>query len=185
MGKVRSNSVIGYVLDETARTIEFTVAGAGSVTLHMDKVHAANVAHAAMFGMQQRIGDKGAIPRDVNTGLSATPLEKFNAIKGAVEFYEAGGSDWNMTRTGVVKDTTPLTLQAIAAVYQTTVEKAKVHVQSIADKKGISLADYLKVLAKTETIGKEMLVIKAAMFKAGNVDADKELAGLMGKGEEA
>ena len=180
MGKVRSNSIIGYVIDLFGKSITFTVDGVGTAKLHMDKVHGANQDYAQYYGMQQRIGDKGAIPRDPITGLSATPQEKFAAIKGMVDFYELGGDAWNMVRaTSTPKDTTPLVLQAIANVYKTTIEKAKAFVQARADKKGVTLEDYLKVLAKSENIGLEILAIKTAAFKPGIINADEELAGLM------
>jgi hypothetical protein len=104
--KKREGSVLAVVVDEANRSIVFNVAGAApdgggkSITLNLTKVHASNVDYAALHGFKQRIGDMAALSRNPDTGLPASPADKFDAVERGVLFYEAGGAEWHMKTTG-------------------------------------------------------------------------------------
>lgn len=94
----KSNSVINTEINQSIRTIEFSVIGAGSVTLHLERVSQANIDYAAFHGFKQRIPDAAALSRDETTGKPALPSEKLAAMRELVEFYESGTSEWARRR---------------------------------------------------------------------------------------
>ena len=96
---MKSNSVINTQVNESIRTIEFSVVGAGSVTLHLERVSQANLDRATFHGFKQRISDAAALSRDETSGKPASPGEKLAAMRELVEFYESGSADWSRRRT--------------------------------------------------------------------------------------
>lgn len=100
--KKREGSILAIVVDEATNSIVFNVAkaaadgGSKSITLDLSKVHPANVAYAALHGFKQRCGDMGALSRNPDTGLPATPADKFAAIERGVLHYMSGTDQWNM-----------------------------------------------------------------------------------------
>ena len=54
---------------------------------------------AEWHGWEQRLRDAAAKPRDEKTGKSASPAEKFAAIRKLAEHYLSGAKEWNL-RTG-------------------------------------------------------------------------------------
>lgn len=55
------------------------------------------IQHAAMMhGLKQKLVDAAAIPRDTETGRSATPAQKMDAVRSVLETLRAG--QWNKTR---------------------------------------------------------------------------------------
>lgn len=102
---MKSNSVINTQVNASIRTIEFSVVGAGSVTLHLERVSAANLDYAAFHGFKQRISDAAALSRDLvkqpdgsMKELNATPANKLSAMTDLVRWYESGTSDWSQKR---------------------------------------------------------------------------------------
>ena len=54
--------------------------------------------HAEWHGWEQRLRDAAAKPRDLKTGKSAKPEEKFAAIRKLAEWYLSGAEQWNLNR---------------------------------------------------------------------------------------
>lgn len=101
---MKSNSVITHEVVAGTLTgtalIHFHVKGADSIALDMTKLNADVVKRAAIHGMIQRISDAAAISRDPETGKSATPQEKYDAMAQLIAHYESGTSEWSRTRSG-------------------------------------------------------------------------------------
>lgn len=98
----RANWTIAHTLQKTAEggdLIRFAIKGAGELELELSKVSAANRSRAAIHGFVQRISDAAAMARDSKTGASATPQEKFEAMKRLVEHYMGGSEDWSPARS--------------------------------------------------------------------------------------
>jgi hypothetical protein len=95
--KRKSNSIITHVLGAND-VITFTV-GAQSFTFDAATVSAETLRAATLHGFVQKISDRAAIGRDPETGASATPEEKFAAMKETAERLMAGGP-WNAVATG-------------------------------------------------------------------------------------
>lgn len=104
--KAREGSILAIMVDEATRSIVFNVRGAGpegatrTVTLDLERVHTSNIDYAALHGFKQRLGDMAALSRNPDTGLPATPADKFEAIMRGVEHYHSGTPDWNLRATG-------------------------------------------------------------------------------------
>ena len=98
---MKSNSVVTYTISDGV--ITFRVIGAGELTLRMSDLAPVILERARDFGMVQRIMDKAAIPRDTSTGKSATPAEKYAAMKGLVDHYSSGSAEWSRKREPVGK----------------------------------------------------------------------------------
>jgi len=96
----RSNWVIAHAIQGTV--IKFTVKDAGEITLDVSAVHEAIRQRAAIHGLVQRISDAAAIPRDEETGKSATPQEKLAAMTRLVDHYASGAETWTLNREGAV-----------------------------------------------------------------------------------
>lgn len=114
-------AVVKYKVDQEAGTIMFQVLGAGSCTLDLEKTSEATRQAALYNGFKQAGGDKCAIPRDLKTGLSATPAMKFARLKEWVESLNGGG-EWTLRQAGLSLNRAAL-FQAVAEVRGVPAEK--------------------------------------------------------------
>ena len=95
-------SIIQVATDLATGTQTFTVKGAGSFTVDLLKVAGAafvdlseNGKYALAHGVKQKVSDKAAFPRDTTSGRSATPAEKYDAMREVAERLDGGGA-WNL-----------------------------------------------------------------------------------------
>lgn len=93
----RANWTIAHKIE--GQLVKFSVKGAGELILDVTQVHAANRARAELHGFVQRISDAAAMARDSKTGASATPQQKFEAMKRLVEHYGSGSEEWSPARS--------------------------------------------------------------------------------------
>ena len=90
---MKRNAVVGHKVAGTV--ITFHVLGAGQFQFDMMKAGEANAEQAAIHGYVQKISDKAAISRNSDTGRSATPKEKYEAMYGLAMHLQNGGG-WTM-----------------------------------------------------------------------------------------
>lgn len=97
----RANWTIAHAIKDNV--ITWQVKGAGALSLALSAVSEANRQRAALHGFVQRVSDAAAMARDSKTGASATPQQKFDAMKRLVDHYAGGAEDWSPARdtTGV------------------------------------------------------------------------------------
>ena len=97
---MKSNSVITHEVERTGggQLIKFNVVGVGILQLSTASLSPEVFEKAAVHGMVQRISDAAAIGRNPDTGRSATPQEKFDAMAKLVAHYESGTSEWSRVR---------------------------------------------------------------------------------------
>lgn len=93
----RANWTIAHKVE--GETIMFSVKGAGNLVLDTRGVSVQNKSRAMLHGLVQRISDAAAMARDSKTGASATPQEKFEAMKRLVEHYQSGSEEWSPARS--------------------------------------------------------------------------------------
>ena len=106
-------SIISATWDLAAGIITFGVAGIGTIVLDLDK--AASTAEQAKFhGYEQKVRDAAAIPRDLKTGRSASPQEKFDAMERVVGALHAG--TWNVKSSQIVALNRAALYEAVAEV---------------------------------------------------------------------
>lgn len=100
--KPKSNSVITYepLYDNGVCVgIRFRVRGQDKpLDMDMRKLHPTIWDRAAMHGMTQRVSDAAAMSRNPETGASATPQEKYDAMARLVAHYESGTDQWSVVR---------------------------------------------------------------------------------------
>lgn len=94
---MKSNSVITHSV--AGNVLTFNVIGFGELKFDTDKVSNECANHAALHGFTQRISDAAAISRDPETGKSATPQEKYDAMAQLIAHYESGTSEWSRVRS--------------------------------------------------------------------------------------
>lgn len=92
----RANWTIAHKIE--GRLVRFSVKDAGELVLDVSKVHVANCQRAELHGFVQRISDAAAMARDSKTGASATPQQKYEAMKKLVEHYHTGSVEWSPAR---------------------------------------------------------------------------------------
>lgn len=95
----RANWKIAHKVDMETGTITWQVKDAGELKLELMKVHADNRERAMIHGFVQRVSDAAAMARDPKTGVSATPQEKFEAMRRLVEHYVSGDGAWSPARS--------------------------------------------------------------------------------------
>jgi hypothetical protein len=136
----KSNAVASYSFDEAIGLLALSIIGAGSLTFDVRKLAGpeaydrltANGKNAIGHGMVQKLMDRAAIGRDQKTGKSATPAEKFEAIKALAD-HLANGGEWRMKGGGPRPlDRTALYL-AVAVVRGVAAAKVESAYRSKAD----------------------------------------------------
>jgi hypothetical protein len=87
-------------INQSVGEIVWSRANGEAVTLHIERLSDAVKSYATFHGLKQRGSDVMAISRNTDTGLPATEDEKFNELRGIVEFYESGTADWSRRAGG-------------------------------------------------------------------------------------
>lgn len=123
-------SVISATWDQATNIITFGVAGIGTLVLDLDKA-AATAEQAKYHGYEQKVRDAAAIPRNTQTGKSASPQEKFDAMERVVEALHAG--TWNVKASQVVALNRAALFEAIAEVRGVSAEAVELKFRDRAD----------------------------------------------------
>lgn len=183
--KAKENSVVTTSYDDAAKTITYTVLGAGALTLHLPRVSEANKTRAVIHGFGQRVVDGAAIPAeplaDTEEGREAQKLaraaKKFEAMKRLVDHYNEGSDAWSPARTEGVIGLDSTLLAAVAEVIGKTTDEVRGLVKAGSERKTVTQRAYLAKLAENADVAKVVDRMRAA--GAEGMDADEELAGLM------
>lgn len=177
--KPKSNSVVNTTLTSDGM-IEFRVLGAGAFVFDPSSASAQCRARAMIGGFVQRISNGAALSRDTATGKSATPQDKFDAMKRLADHYATGSGEWGMARVG---GGTPgldaIGLRAIAEVRGVSVDEVRTLVTDGAAKRGLKPAAFLAVLVTAKSVAP---VYNRMVAEGTGLDADDMLDGM---GEEA
>lgn len=83
-------------LEDGQAEIRFKVEGVGELILATSALSNEVRRQAMIHGLVQRISDAAALSRDAKTGKSASPEEKFKAMKVLVDHYASGTVSWNL-----------------------------------------------------------------------------------------
>lgn len=119
--KRKTNGVVGCTFDGH-HTMAFSV---GEQSFNLDVMAIcgeaffnlnANGKESVVHGLRQKVSDRAAIGRDPETGASATPEEKFAAMKECADRLMAGGP-WNAVQTGGAGAQGGLLFRAMKTLY--------------------------------------------------------------------
>lgn len=95
----RANWTIAHKIGENQITWSVKGATEGEpLLLDLSKVSLENRNRAMLHGFVQRVSDAAAMARDSKTGASATPQEKFEAMRRLVAHYQSGSVEWSPLR---------------------------------------------------------------------------------------
>ena len=180
--KARAGSIISTTrMDDK---LIFNVAGAGTLTLDLDKVSAENRSRAMYHGFEQRVRDAGALLRNTEDGKSATAADKLASMARIVEHLMSGATEWAIKAAGGARDDTGLTLLALMRVKGWDVDAANAWVAKVALTKGIETKAVLANVAKNPDVIRAVGEIKAERAAKSAVDAS-DLLDEMGDDEDA
>lgn len=187
----KSNSVLTHSTDLATGLINLEVVGGGKLVFDAAAFAGKeaygnlteNGKRAVLHGTIQRLSDRAAIGRDKTTGASATPAEKFAAIKALADHYANGGA-WELAGGGLPPVNRAALYQAVARVRNVPAEKVEAAYRDKAD-------DVLRTLLSIPAIAGEYIRISregAPKNEAADImleELDKplvlaEIAGLMG-----
>lgn len=94
-------SVVSTDIFGTTLTLNFITGQELSVTL--DNLSPEIIKQAALHGLKQKLVDAAAIARNTDNGDSATPTDKYNAVKTVYDRITREDGTWNAIREGEVK----------------------------------------------------------------------------------
>jgi hypothetical protein len=158
---------IRTTINEAGRIVTFTSA-TDYLAVHLDRIHPANLAYAALHGIKQRVGDAGALGFDKDLGRYPTDDEKFVAMRKVAEHLMSGSAEWDIRVAGEPKG--GMLFEALKRAYpdkSTDDLKAFIKARSKAEQAALLSAPAIKVH------------VDAIRAEAGKgVDTDTLLAGL-------
>lgn len=167
--KAKSNSVISTEIAE--QKVLFTVAGVATLELELEKLSEEVFKRAAIHGLIQRVCDAAAISRNTETGQSATPTDKYEAMKELVDFYNSGTTEWRRTSSGAGSgENGGLLRKCLVKLYP---EKTEERIAEFL--KGLTRKEKLALL-NTEAVKK--IADEFRVKSTNSADAEKLLSGL-------
>lgn len=175
--KKRANSIISKRVWQGNR--EYTVHGVGTLIVYPDKMSAECRAYAMGHGIDQRVCDAAALSRDTSTGKSATPQEKFEAMRRIVDHLNSGSTDWAIRVAASAGPDAGLTLLAMMRALGKSLDEVEAVIAATMAKREIDRAAALKLWANSKQVAQAILDIKRERADAG-ADAEDLLGEIMG-----
>lgn len=185
---MKENQHVQPVIDAGSQTVTFNVRGHDALVLHMDKLHPAIIAQAALVGMAQvRIVDAAAVSRTDKEGRIVPEdirlAMKHERMAALIAHYETGTDQWSQRASGGGAPSTALTVEAIARVKACDYATARRYVDEYAlEKFGGDNAKCLAFFRSAKAVKQAMLDIQNERLAESDAgDADEALSELMGK----
>lgn len=165
--------VISCEIADDFKSMRLTCVTGESLVLGVGDITPTVGAQALFHGLKQKLIDAAAISRDPDTGKSATPDDKWNAVKTVYERLLRG--EWNAARGEGGGAGNGLLFRALTRLYPT---KTANQLREFLDGKSAKEQSALRANPKIAAIIEE---IKAEMEKAApDTDTDSMLAELEG-----
>jgi hypothetical protein len=166
----KANSTIQAALQ--GETIRFTVLGARAdgtdtvLELDLGRLSDKVQVRAMLHGMIQRISDAAAL------GKGASAADKAQAMQRLIEHYSTGTEEWGVRREGGAGGggRSSIVYAAIAEVHGIGIEDAKARVASLAERKGVKVADMLRTLAAADKVAEVVRRIEGERNRSKGVD---------------
>lgn len=190
--KAKANSVVSTAVrrgtDGAPTHIDFTVAGVGTTSLELARIHPSMRAHAELHGWVQRGADGAAKARDGKTFKSATPQQKFDGISRIVDHYNSGTSEWKLRaeRPDASAQDAADTILALTRArradgqpYARDVDEANAIVAKWATAKGVDRDAAIKAWLTTKTIASAVADIRAERARAAAAELDVDVDAMM------
>jgi len=130
---------------------------------------------AMLHGLKQKLCDGGAIPRNTDTGRSATIDDKYRAILGIYTRLTSADGTWNANREGEQKQAGGVFLRAMMSITGKSHEEMRTSLDAMSKEQLAALKKNPKVLDKIREL--EALALKPEAIAA----SDALLADMMSK----
>lgn len=172
----KANAIVGTTIEGGVLTL--TVAGFPPVVVDSAGLHPNIQLGAMMRGLKQRLENAAAIERDRETGRSATPQEKYEAIRKLADWVLAG-DQWEAPRAAGSgrKFNVGDVVAGMARGLKITVDEANAKIAALAAKRGIDREASAKVWAATPEVSMAIAQARAESAPSGADDLLAELAG--------
>ena len=128
---------------------------------------------AMLHGLKQKLCDGGAIPRNTDTGRSATIDDKYRAILSIHTRLTSSDGAWNASREGEQKQQGGMFLRAMMSITGKSHEVMKAALDAMSKEQIAALKKNPKIIDKMREL--EALAVKPDTIAA----SDALLAGLM------
>jgi hypothetical protein len=122
-----ANGQLKYGYNAATRTLTWVIPECEPLELHLDEVHADNIAWAAVHGFKRRVADGAALSCDTATGKSATWAAKRESMAEIVDHLESGSAEWDLrarARGPRVDNELEFYVRALRLVYSNKSEEA-------------------------------------------------------------
>lgn len=163
--ETKRTPVIACEIAEDQQSLRMTCINGEALTLERSMLSETILAYAVMHGLKQKLIDAAAISRDPETGKSATPDDKWNAVMSVYDRITQAGL-WNAARGEGTGAGNGLLFRALVRMYP---GKAADQLRAFLDGKTKAEQAALRANPKVSAVIEE---IKAESAKAGNVDTD-------------
>lgn len=133
---------------------------------------------AMLHGLKQKLCDGGAIPRNTETGRSATIDDKYTAIHAIYTRLISPDGTWNANREGEQKQQGGMFLRAMMSITGKSHEVMKAALEAMSKEQIAALKKNPKIIDKMREL--EALAVRPDAIAA----SDALLAGLMSGGSD-
>lgn len=183
--KAKSNSIVTTTWDAATQTIGYKVLGVGELALHLDRISQANRIRGEVNGWVQRIVDAAAIPAEALPDgeearvaqAHARAVKKHALMARLCEHYESGSEDWSPARDSSGPGLDSLLIRAVMEVTGKDETQVRTLIATNAEVKKVTPRAYLAVLGSGAKVAE---VANRMRAEGTTIDADEELAGIMG-----
>lgn len=178
---IAKSSVIVTDIFNTTLTLNFPLTtGTPELQIDVTTLPTELLHMAAAHGLKQKLCDAAAISRNTSNGASATPDDKYAAVKAIYDRLTGPNPTWNAPRAGVERTPGTLFVRAVAEVTGKTVAEMAPQIKAMTKDQQAALKQNPRVLAVIQRMERE--AADAAATKAGN--SDELLASLMGNTDD-
>lgn len=167
--------VVGTDIFDKTLTLNFVTGE--ELAISLDKLSPEILTQAALHGLKQKLVDAAAIARDPTTGLSATPEDKYHAVRAVYDRITKADGTWNAIREGEAKAHGGMFVRALMELTSKTRDEVMAYIDTLSKEQAAALKKNAKVMDIIQRMERE-----AAAAKVGEIDADDLLATLAGAG---
>ena len=177
----RANAVTQTLWLDSNR-LQVKVMGAGTLVFDKRSAHGKMRARAEDEGWVKRLINAAALDKDPATGKPATPQIKFEQVKRLADHYATGTDEWSLPRNATGPRLDLLILAAVCEVTGKSEDAIRVMVAEGAARANVGEPAYLTKLGTAPAVVPALTRLReeAAAKVASGIDADQELAGMMG-----
>lgn len=171
----KTPAAVSVEIDVDADTLTLIYGNGQTRTVNPSKLNTAIRTYATFHGLKQKLVDAAAIPRNLDTGRSATLGDKISAVDEVLGRITSTDGTWNKGREGGTADNSGLFLRAMVALTGKESAEIKGMLDALTDEERKALRGSPKVAGKMAELrtAASKVDVDAVLAKFG-FDADSE-----------